>query len=395
MIAGHLQEKRGYWYAVLTYSENGKTKSKWFSTGLRIKNNKKKAEAFLLVKRMELSGEAKIKPSHRKQGRKKSKEDYMSMSSLCEKWIKYKKAHIAETTYSGYLKELRNHLLPYFSMNSIPVKDVNAEYVQNYIDHAYGKGLSHKTVKNHRGILSNIFKYAIMTGKLNQNPMKQLEPAPKTQPVENYYTASELVKLMECAKGTILEYPIFMACVYGLRRSEICGLKWSAIDLDNDIFTINHVVTEAAEENGHIKLIAKDETKNKHSKSFPLIHAIKEMLLNIMSQQIENGTYKENGYVYLDTDGALVRPDYVSHTFVTFLKKQKLRKIRFHDLRHSCASVLLSDPNRDISLKDIQLWLGHRDIQSTMRYAHISDISAKQHTVKRMEELLYSAAKKA
>lgn len=186
-----------------------------------------------------------------------------------------------------------------------------------------------------------------------------------------------------------------MACVYGLHQSEICGLKWSAIDLDNDIFTINHVVMEAAEENGHIKLMAKDETKNKHSKSFPLIHAIKEMLLNIMSQQIENGTYKENGYVYLDTDGALVRPDYVSHTFVTFLKKQKLRKIRFHDLRHSCASVLLSDPNRDISLKDIQLWLGHRDIQSTMRYAHISDISAKQHTVKRMEELLYSAAKKA
>lgn len=162
-----------------------------------------------------------------------------------------------------------------------------------------------------------------------------------------------------------------MACVYGLHQSEIFGLKWSAIDLDNDIFTINHVVTEAAEENGHIKLMAKDETKNKHSKSFPLIHAIKEMLLNIMSQQIENGTYKENGYVYLDTDGALVRPDYVSHTFVTFLKKQKLRKIRFHDLRHTHASMLAY---RGAEAVQVSARLGHSQLSTTLNiYTHLFD----------------------
>lgn len=71
------------------------------------------------------------------------------------------------------------------------------------------------------------------------------------------------------------------------------------------------------------------------------------------------------------------------------LKKNDLRHIRFHDLRHSCASVLLSDHNRSVSLKDIQVWLGHNNIQSTMRYVHIADMKTKVHTAKLMSEIMF------
>ena len=102
--------------------------------------------------------------------------------------------------------------------------------------------------------------------------------------------------------------------------------------------------------------------------------------------------YSDDGYVYLDDNGKPVRPNYLTDTFPRILKENNFKHIRYHDLRHSCASILLSDKNRSVSLRDIQAWLGHSNIQSTMRYAHITDVQTKAYTANLMTNIVFAKA---
>ncbi len=173
-----------------------------------------------------------------------------------------------------------------------------------------------------------------------------------------------------------------MTLYYGLRRGEVIGLKWSAIDFKNNKVKINHTITQT------LTLTAKDRTKTASSKrEYPLLPELKEMLKTIQSEQKKNKKffgkfYQENDYVFTLSDGKPYRPTYITQTFSKILKANGFPHMRFHDLRHSCASVL---HDKGWELKDIQDWLGHADIQTTANiYTHISK-SRKEIMTKTLE----------
>lgn len=127
--------------------------------------------------------------------------------------------------------------------------------------------------------------------------------------------------------------------------------------------------------------VCKDKTKNASSyRSFPLVSEIKDMLISEKKRQEQNRkefgkAYTKSPYIFVWDDGRPYTPDYVSHHFKRLLKKHNLQHIRFHDLRHSCASILLS---QGYGLKDVQEWLGHADIKMTANiYGHL-DIERKK-----------------
>ncbi|MDR0935829.1 MAG: site-specific integrase, partial [Oscillospiraceae bacterium] len=158
-------------------------------------------------------------------------------------------------------------------------------------------------------------------------------------------------------------------------RSEVLGLKWDSIDFPRNIVTIKHTVVQQQ------TIELKDTTKSTSSyRSFPLTNDVREMLLALKATEKENRRlfgkeYHENDYIFKRDDGTLFRPDFVTGKFGDLLKKYDLPHIRFHDLRHSCASLLIS---LGFSLKDIQEWLGHADITTTANiYAHL-DAKRKQ-----------------
>ena len=165
-----------------------------------------------------------------------------------------------------------------------------------------------------------------------------------------------------------------MTAFYGLRRSELLGLKWDSINFDANTITVRHTVVKVTD------VVKKDKTKNQTShRAFPLVPEIKELLLSVKSAEEQNreafgGEYKDNDYVFKWEDGRPYSPDYVSHKFNQLLKQYGLPHIRFHELRHSCASILLE---QGFSLRDIQEWLGHADIRMTSRYSHL-DMSRKK-----------------
>lgn len=165
-------------------------------------------------------------------------------------------------------------------------------------------------------------------------------------------------------------------CFYGFRRGEVIGLKWSAIDFEKDTITINHTITQS---NG--KLIIRDKTKTKSSKrTLPLEPIVKSFLLELKEKQEKNKELCGNSYnqeyleyICVDNCGNLIRPDYVTETFLKLLKKKNLKQIRFHDLRHTCASILLKN---GANMKEIQAWLGHSNYNTTANlYAHLDTSS--------------------
>lgn len=177
-----------------------------------------------------------------------------------------------------------------------------------------------------------------------------------------------------------LDLPI-MAAFYGLRRSEVVGLKWDAIDFENKKISIQHTVV-TAKVNGTLTEIARDKTKTKSScRTLPLIPACEQMLNKMKKEQEQNRKVCGKSYctdyldyIYVDPMGKRIRPDFLSQHFPDFLVAHQMKRIRFHDLRHSCASLLYAN---GVSLKEIQEWLGHSDISTTSNiYTHL-DFSSK------------------
>ena len=191
----------------------------------------------------------------------------------------------------------------------------------------------------------------------------------------------ELEELFAATKGDLLELPIMLAAFYGLRRSEVLGLRWDAIDFDKKTITIKHTVTQTNLDGKRV-IIEKDRTKTKSSyRTLPLVKPFEDALLRKREEQEQNRklcgrSYDKShlDYINLNEIGKLITPGFLTQHFPIALERNGLRKIRFHDLRHSCASLLYA---HGVSLKEIQEWLGHSDISTTSNiYTHL-DYSSK------------------
>ncbi len=370
MVAGHLQEKKGLYYVVLSYpAMNGKRKTKWFSTGLPVKGNKKKAEKLLYELRNSYVPEDAIKEPGE-----------ILFSDFMLQWLEVAKPTVALTTYASYCNMVQKIIVPYFKKTGITLGALKATDIQAFYTKELKRVKANSVIHYHANI-HRALKYAVKMELIDSNPADKVERPKKDRFVASFYDKNEMEQLFAAAKGTKLEIPIFLAAFYGLRRSEVLGLKWDAVDFQRNTITICHTVT-TCDLNGKRVQIAQDTTKTKSSlRVLPLVPAFKEKLLKLQATQAEyqrvcGNCYDKRylGYICVDEMGTLLSPDYLSAAFPKLLAKHGLRRIRFHDLRHSCASLLLAN---GVSMKQIQEWLGHSDFSTTANvYAHL-DYSSK------------------
>jgi integrase len=245
------------------------------------------------------------------------------------------------------------------------------------------------TVIHYHAIIHSALKYAVKTDMLVQNVADKVDRPKKNdfQPV--FLSAEEMQKLFEAIKGTKLELPVLVAAFYGLRRGEVIGLKWDAIDFERETISIKRTVT-SVKLDGKCQEIEKESAKTKSSlRTLPLIGSFKEYFMEVKKAQELNKkvcgdcyNYQYDGYVFVDEMGERLKVDYITRTFPQLLEKKGLRRMRFHDLRHSCASLLLAN---GVPLKHIQEWLGHSDFSTTANvYAHL-DYSSKISSAQAME----------
>ena len=379
MVTVSLQEKNGFYHAVVNYKDdNGKRKQKWFSTKLKERRNKKQAQAKAEEIRQEFENEL-----NSTQSRKNNivKTDVLFLDFLNE-WLKIVKKTIEPSTYNSYEQIVNDRITKYFKKNKIKLVDIQAIDIQEYYNTLFSDVLSANTVIHHHAIIRKALDYAYKMDIIQNNPADKVQRPKKEQYIGSFYNENELNELFEKSKDDPLNLMIRVASYYGLRRSEVLGLKWDAFDFDNKTITIKHTVT-IGKIDGKRQIYSKDRTKNKSSyRTLPLIDDIADRLLELKEQQeyfkkaFGKSYYKKDKeYVFVKPDGKLTRPDYVSEHFKNLLKKLGLRHIRFHDLRHSCASLLLA---KGIPMKAIQEWLGHSNFSTTANiYAHL-DSNSKQ-----------------
>ncbi|MBQ9063514.1 MAG: site-specific integrase [Eubacterium sp.] len=383
MVAGHLQEKNQLYYIVLSYKNlEGKRKNKWIPTGLKVKGNKKKAQQMLMEARKN------FKISEEPVGTEMMFSDYMLQ------WLEIIRPTIAVTTYAGYVESVEKIIVPYFKTRGTTLRGLKAIDIQNF----YLKQLETKkatTVLRYHVNIHQALKYAVKIDLIDSNPADKVQRPKKERFVGSFYSSEEMEALFEAAKGTKLEIPIFLGAFYGLRRSEALGLKWDAVDFENNTITIRHTVTCVRIHGDNVQ-VERDTTKTKSSmRTLPLVDVFKDKLLEKKRIQEEcrricRGGYnrKYQDYICVDEMGNLIQPNYVTGAFRKLLEKNGLRRIRYHDLRHSCASLLLAN---GVPMKQIQEWLGHSDFSTTANvYAHL-DYNAKLSSASAMESGMESA----
>ncbi len=379
MVTGHLREKNGYYHIVLNYVDgHGKRRTPSKSTGLPVKGNKKRAEKMLMDARA--AQEAELEAKATEQNAESTSASLIPFTEFLLDWLEMTKKNVEETTYGAYAMGIKNKIIPYFEEHhpGLALCEVTPKHIQDYYTYELTvRGVSANTVIHRHANIRKALQYAFKLGLIDSNPADRIERPKKEKFVGSVYEEDELNRLFEIVKGDPIELGVILGAFYGLRRSEAVGLKWDAIDFKKKTITIRHTVTQATID-GKSKIIQKDRTKTKSSyRSLPLVPPFEELLHRLKAQQELNQKLcgrsyckKYTGYIYVNEIGELVKPGYITQHFPLVLQKNGLRKIRFHDLRHSCASLLYAN---GVSLKEIQEWLGHSDISTTSNiYTHLN-----------------------
>ncbi|MBS5690052.1 MAG: site-specific integrase, partial [Firmicutes bacterium] len=378
-VAGHLTLKNGRYYAVLNYrNAGGQRKTKWISLGLSEKGNKRKAEAELARLRAEFEPPKEV-------GDLSS--DMLFADYLLE-WLEIAKGRLAVATYSSYAAMIKKPVGPYFRQRNLTLRELEARHLQMFYSEMLRK-VKPNTVIHYHAIIHSALKYAVKTDMLVQNVADKVDRPKKNgfQPV--FLSAEEMQKMFEALRGTKLELPVLVAAFYGFRRGEVLGLKWDAIDFERGTISVIRTVTTITVEGKQME-IEQQSAKTKSSlRTLPLIGSFREYFLQVkeaqeLNKQICGNCYNHeyDGFVFVDELGERMRANYLTSAFPKFLEDHGLRRMRFHDLRHSCASLLLAN---GVPLKHIQEWLGHSDFTTTANiYAHL-DYKSKITSAQAME----------
>ena len=369
-MTGSLRIKNGIYYAVISYKDNyGRYKQKWISTKLKIRGNKKLAKQFL-EQEMEKFRNNPIKKNVVED--KPTEHKDIIFIDYVKKYVEDKAGTISPTTLRGY-RNLYKHIDNFFG-NQLKLKDVTYIHLLEFYDYLQNeRHIKSTSVKRYKEILSPALRLAYRDDLIAKNPYEFMPKLKREKSKYNYYDKKELEQLFEIADKTPIGLIVRVAAYYGFRRSEILGLRWQSIDFVRKTITIKNKVVNV-DKKGIISNVLKTVSSNR---TLPLLPEIEQRILK-RKEEIEHNkllyksSYNKNylDYVFVDDLGNLYLPDFVTHYFWRLIKNNNLKHIRFHDLRHSCASLLV---NNNVPMKNIQEWLGHSTYNLTAdTYSHLN-----------------------
>ncbi len=370
-MKGRLTTKNGKYYVVISYQDDsGRNKQKWVATGLDAKNNKRAAEELMRGIVAEFDGE-KV-PTVKAQ----STDNDMLFGDYLIEWIEIAKQNLQLSTYAAYKNKIK-YIAEYFNERGITLQGLTPVDIQTYYKWLTDNGKTIQACTHAHVIIRRALEIAYRTDIIPVNPAAKVQKPKSPKYEAKYYDIKQLKTLFDCMQGDRFELMYKMTAFYGLRRSELCGMQWNSIDFEKNTITINHSVVQTCVD-GKLQLIKKDIMKNVSSKrTMPLIPDLKDALQNLRTKQENNRRLYSNGYdmryidyVWVDDLGKLINPNTLTCHFKSLLAQNGLPPIRFHELRHSCASLLIAC---GVSMKEIQEWLGHSAISTTADiYSHLN-----------------------
>lgn len=377
-LAASVQAKKGRLYAVIQVKENGKTKPVWRALGLPEGSNKSKVNKAYreVVKAFENDYAEQLARNA------KPASDIPIFDYMCAHYRKIEK-NIQKSTAESYHGMIYGRIRRYFTArNNLTVGNITSTDIEDFYEWMFESGVVANTVIHYHTVLHSAFKRAFKDGLIDANPFDRIDRPKKNKFTGEHYSEDEMITMFRLFRGDVIYPAVVLAGGLGLRRSEALGARWSRVDWDKRTILLDTKVIEYKED-GKVIVEPIEEMKNKSSRrTLPIPDPVYEMLGEEREKQdlyrrMFKGSYnrKFDDYICVDQLGELLRPNRVTQRFSDLIERYDLRKIRFHDLRHTFASILI---NQDVPLLNVSAFLGHSDLATTANiYAHL-DKSKKQ-----------------
>lgn len=387
-FAASVQSKKGRLYAVMQVKKDGTTKPVWRALGLPEGANKTKVnKAF---REVVAQYEQEFWEEQERGGRPPAD---IPVYDYLVSYLKRVEPELQKNTVVSYRSMTNGKIRRYFQRRpQLTVGNLKPQDIQDFYQSLFADGVVANTVIHYHALLRRAFQQAFKEERIDANPFDRVGRPKKNKFHGENYTQEELLTLLHLARGDVIYPAILLAGAMGLRRSEALGVRWSRIDWEKRTVLLDTKIVEYRE-NGKKKVEPVEEMKNKSSRrTLPLPDPVVEMLqvqkehrevYRKMFQGSYNAQYLD--YVCVNQLGELLRPSYVTDHFRELLEKYGLRHIRFHDLRHTFASLLI---NQDVPLINVSNFLGHSDLSTTANiYAHL-DKASKQASAAVISDIL-------
>lgn len=304
-------------------------------------------------------------------------DENLTVGAYLDRWLSDAvRGSVRESTYFRDECLVRVHVKP--ALGRVKLKNLNAMHLQSlYRDRldrgiSEDKGLSGSTVQKIHHVLHKALSQAVRWDLIPRNPADGVKAPTSSTKEMRPLSGEEARRLLETAAGDRLEALYVLAVHTGMRRGELLGLKWEDVDLEASTLRIRRTMTRT--DNG--KTLALGEPKTKQSRrTVRLTPRAVEALRRHRVRQAEEklaagGVYEDLGFVFAGEIGNLINPSNLrQRSFIPLLERAGLPKITFHDLRHTCASLLFS---KNIHPKLVQELLGHARVAITLdTYSHM------------------------
>jgi integrase len=310
---------------------------------------------------------------------------HLTVGEYITRWLEDSvRGTVRISTYEVHRHLIQPHINP--ALGRLRLKDLTPVHVRTFYREKLDSGLSSATVRKMHSILRKALQQAVLDGLIPRNICNAVKP-PKVERKEIAPLDREQTKaLVEAASGDRLEALYVLAVHTGMREGELLGLKWEDVDLDHGVLRLRRALVREGS-----RTVLGDLKTSKSRRSVRLTHAATDVLRRHLERQLEEmerigSLYQPGGLVFATESGTLINPSNLrNRSFKPLLKRAALPDICFHDLRHTCATLLLSQGTHP---KLVQELLGHATIAMTLdTYSHFLPSMGDQ-TVRAMEAAL-------
>ena len=368
---GHtVRRGKGRWALVLeSKDEQGRRKQRWRS----FKGNKDQADQELRRLLVAADEGRAIEPAK------------MTVNQLVTHWMEaYASTNVRARTKAGYEGVARRYIAP--NIGAVPIAKLTPAHVQGLYSKLLLQGLSARTVLSAHRLLREVLHQAVRWELLVRNVCDQVDPPRPQHKDMRTLDTDQAIDFLSRVQDKPLGHMFALALHTGMRRSELCGVRWKDVDLDAGFLSVTQALIRIP--HGGLQFF---EPKTKRSRrrialAPGIVAALRRHRANQAAQRLRLGSaWKDHGVVFARPDGRPLDPDEVSHAFKKIMHEMDTGSVRLHDLRHSFASLALANGEHPKVVSDI---LGHATISITLDlYSHVLP-GMQEQTALRLEQRL-------
>ena len=307
-------------------------------------------------------------------------ESDLTLSQWVKTWEEDCLQGVTQSTRSKYERDMRNYILPV--IGKVRIRDLRPDIIRKVYRSMEKKGLSEKTIKNAHGTLHTALEQAVTDELIKTNVCDKVKPPKQDKPkvVMRPLIDDEVKRFLQEIQGNRFESLYFVALFTGMRESELIGLTWDCVDFDRQTI---HLYRQLKREEKKVGVYVFTKIKKKKERTFAPPSQVFDILKKVKRQQTEwklkyglSSSWKnKDNLVFTYEDGSNVSTRTVYNNFKAIVSRMGIKEVRFHDLRHTFATLALQN---GVDVKTVSSILGHSTVAFTMdKYTHISNIMMK------------------